>query len=64
MGAHVATPGFLLQITSTAAAPPPRSLLPEIGPDGITRENPVIVYTERACEGKSISLSSLILLGY
>lgn len=30
-----------------AAPPPPQSLVPEIGPDGIARENPVIAYTER-----------------
>lgn len=33
------------------AAPPPPALEPEIGPDGLARENPVIAYTEKVRAG-------------
>uniref|UniRef100_A0A0D9XIC2 RAB6-interacting golgin n=1 Tax=Leersia perrieri TaxID=77586 RepID=A0A0D9XIC2_9ORYZ len=38
------------------AAPPPPALEPEIGPDGIARENPVIAYTEKELENLSLEM--------
>ncbi|KAG6507258.1 hypothetical protein ZIOFF_032600 [Zingiber officinale] len=45
------------------AAPHP-SLLIEIGPDGITRESPVIAYTERIIEAEKLQLKRYIQENY
>lgn len=44
--------------------PPPQSFLPEIGPDGIARENPVIAYTERKIEAEQLQLKRYIKENY
>uniref|UniRef100_A0A0E0IQ99 Uncharacterized protein n=1 Tax=Oryza nivara TaxID=4536 RepID=A0A0E0IQ99_ORYNI len=38
------------------AAPPPPALEPEIGPDGLARENPVIAYTEKVILEEQLQL--------
>ncbi|XP_073101379.1 uncharacterized protein [Elaeis guineensis] len=40
------------------------SLLPEIGPDGIARENPVIAYTEKVIEEEQLQLKRYIQENY
>ncbi|RVW26989.1 hypothetical protein CK203_053089 [Vitis vinifera] len=40
------------------------SLAPEIGPDGLAREAPVIAYTERIIEEEQLQLKKAILLLY
>ncbi|KAG1354761.1 hypothetical protein COCNU_07G008730 [Cocos nucifera] len=42
----------------------PPSFLPEIGPDGIARENPVIAYTEKLIEEEHIQLKRYIQENY
>jgi hypothetical protein len=38
------------------AAPPPPAMEPEIGPDGLARENPVIAYTEKVILEEQLQL--------
>ncbi|KAF5207005.1 hypothetical protein FRX31_003409 [Thalictrum thalictroides] len=46
------------------ATNPPSLLLPEIGPDGLPRENPVIAYTERKIEEEQNHLRKYIEENY
>ncbi|CAD5197059.1 unnamed protein product, partial [Musa acuminata subsp. malaccensis] len=52
------------------ASPPPLpptshpSLLPEIGPDGIARESPIIAYTEKIIEAEQLQLKRYIQENY
>ncbi|CAL9782704.1 unnamed protein product [Musa acuminata subsp. burmannicoides] len=52
-----------------ASPPPPPptshpSLLPEIGPDGIARESPIIAYTEKIIEAEQLQLKRYIQENY
>ncbi|EEC66664.1 hypothetical protein OsI_32949 [Oryza sativa Indica Group] len=46
------------------AAPPPPALEPEIGPDGLARENPVIAYTEKVILEEQLQLKKYIQENY
>uniref|UniRef100_A0A0E0M658 RAB6-interacting golgin n=1 Tax=Oryza punctata TaxID=4537 RepID=A0A0E0M658_ORYPU len=46
------------------AAPPPPALQPEIGPDGLARENPVIAYTEKVILEEQLQLKKYIQENY
>ncbi|KAL5232221.1 hypothetical protein ABZP36_030997 [Zizania latifolia] len=46
------------------AAPPPPALQPEIGPDGLARENPIIAYTEKVILEEQLQLKKYIQENY
>ncbi|URD79276.1 hypothetical protein MUK42_05411 [Musa troglodytarum] len=57
-------PRFRPRLPMASPPPPPPtslpSLLPEIGPDGIARESPVIAYTEKIIEAEQLQLKRTI----